>query len=579
MPDLIRVGPLEELRREGVKVVRGADRPIAVFIEGDRAFAVDNRCPHLGFPLKKGSVKDGILTCHWHHARFDLRSGCTFDLFADDVPAFDTEVRDGVVYVAPLPRGGNARGRLLRRLREGMESNLALIQAKSIIALLRGGADAGEIIAEAARFGVENRDDWASGLTVLAAMANLVPALEPETAYLALVQACDRVANDCAGRPPRRERPALDAADLPSDQLDRWLRYWTLVRHRDGAERTLRTAIAGGMPPARLAALLLTAATDRFYAAGGHLLDFTNKALELLDRIGWEHAPRVLPALTSQLVAARGGEESNAWRHPVDLVPPLTRIGDEIETLFAQGAGKAWDDARGLARAMLGEDPLAIFAALREAILAGARPEQLGRALAYAAALRVARFSTANEAGDWFTALHTFSYAHAVHAALVRCPTPLVARGVFHGAASIYLDRFLNIPPAPLPGERTTLDSEPGDADALLQKLRGLMDRRDEVDGAARVVARYLRRGHPAAALLDTLAAVAVREDIDFHALQMLEAGAAEYRAWAGQPEAEHFLVATARLLAAFCPTRRALHQTATIALRLHRGDNLYEDA
>ena len=48
-------------------------------------------------------------------------------------------------------------------------------------------------------------------------------------------------------------------------------------------------------------------------AAGGHLLDFTNKALELLDRIGWEHAPRVLPALTSQLVSAR----ANPYRRAV----------------------------------------------------------------------------------------------------------------------------------------------------------------------------------------------------------------------------------------------------------------------
>src|SRR5688500_10155687 len=124
--DMIRVGTLAEIRGEGEKVVRGGDRPIAVFVEDGRAFAVDNRCPHLGFPLKEGSVKDGILACHWHHARFDLCSGCTFDLFADDVPAFDTEVRDGAVYVAPLPRQGNQRERLLRRLKEGMEQNLTL---------------------------------------------------------------------------------------------------------------------------------------------------------------------------------------------------------------------------------------------------------------------------------------------------------------------------------------------------------------------------------------------------------------------------------------------------------------------
>jgi nitrite reductase/ring-hydroxylating ferredoxin subunit len=40
-----------------------------------RLFAVDNRCPHMGFPLDRGTVQDCILTCHWHHARFDLETG------------------------------------------------------------------------------------------------------------------------------------------------------------------------------------------------------------------------------------------------------------------------------------------------------------------------------------------------------------------------------------------------------------------------------------------------------------------------------------------------------------------------
>jgi hypothetical protein len=55
----------------------------------------------MGFPLERGSIEDGILTCHWHHARFDLESGRTFDLWADDVPTFLIELRDGEVWVPP----------------------------------------------------------------------------------------------------------------------------------------------------------------------------------------------------------------------------------------------------------------------------------------------------------------------------------------------------------------------------------------------------------------------------------------------------------------------------------------------
>jgi nitrite reductase/ring-hydroxylating ferredoxin subunit len=82
---LIRVGPRAEL--VGVTVVSGGRHGIAVFPSSvsEAVYAVDNRCPHMGFPLHKGSVADGILTCHWHHARFDLESGGTFDPWADDV--------------------------------------------------------------------------------------------------------------------------------------------------------------------------------------------------------------------------------------------------------------------------------------------------------------------------------------------------------------------------------------------------------------------------------------------------------------------------------------------------------------
>ena len=53
--------------------------------------------------------------------------------------------------------------------------------------------------------------------------------------------------------------------------------------------------------------------------------------------------------------------------------------------------------------------------------------------------------------GDWIAVLHTFTYANALHQALQRGANPELARGVYHGAISVYLDRFLNIPPARLP--------------------------------------------------------------------------------------------------------------------------------
>ncbi|MBI2192258.1 MAG: Rieske (2Fe-2S) protein [Planctomycetes bacterium] len=574
----VRVGTLKDLQARGVLVVaHGADRPIAVFAHEGGISAVDNRCPHMGFPLHRGTVKDGILTCPWHHARFDLCSGCTFDLFADDVPAYDVEVREGDVYACTTPRRGLDREHLLRRLRQGMEQNISLVQAKSVVGLLKSGVDYRDVVRESALFGARYRDGWGSGLTILTAMANLFPGLDEETAYLALGQGVRRVAGDCAGQPPRRDRYALEGADIRLETLKRWFRYWILVRHREAAERTLLTAVRSGASPAALSDLLFSAATDRFYADTGHVLDACNKAFEMLDLIGWEHAEAVLPAVVAQLASARGGEESNAWRHPVDLVPPLQKIGEELPGLLQEGSGRVWDREQALIASLLGENPLAILTALREAAAAGARPVQLAKVLAYVAAVRIAQFGPTNEFGDWITALHTFTYCNALHQTLKRSSSPEVARGIFHGAISVWLDRFLNVPPIPLPVETGGGAPEGRSAEDLCQQFLELLNRRQEVSHAASLVTRYLRLGHPVQNLFRVLVLSVVREDANFHTFQMIEAAVRQHGEWEGRPEAGHILIAAARYLAAHAPTERAQLQTATIALRLHRGEALYE--
>ena len=59
----------------------------------DEIFAIDNRCPHEGYPLSTGMLKDGILTCEWHNWKFRLCDGeCV--LGGEDVRHYPLEVRD-----------------------------------------------------------------------------------------------------------------------------------------------------------------------------------------------------------------------------------------------------------------------------------------------------------------------------------------------------------------------------------------------------------------------------------------------------------------------------------------------------
>ena len=202
--DFIRVATLEELKTARMLVVRDARYPLLVVYDDGKVFALDNRCPHLGFPLHRGSVEDGILTCHWHHARFDLASGCTFDLWADDVPTAAVEVRDGVVWVCPHTRYTDGDAHWRNRLREGLEQNISLVLAKAVLGLIGEGVDYRALVRDAVLFGARNRDGWGIGLTILTALAKLIPTLPEEETYLALYKGISRVARDCDGAAPRR---------------------------------------------------------------------------------------------------------------------------------------------------------------------------------------------------------------------------------------------------------------------------------------------------------------------------------------------------------------------------------------
>jgi nitrite reductase/ring-hydroxylating ferredoxin subunit len=578
-------GSLEELKAKGRLVVHGGHRPILVIYDRGRIFALDNRCPHMGFPLERGSVEDGILTCHWHHARFDLESGCTFDLWADDVPICPIEVRNGEVWVKTTFGHANPAAHWRQRLADGLAHDLGLVVAKAVHGQLAADVPRADIVRQVALFGAQNRDGWGVGLTILTALANLLPMLPEEEAYLALFHGARRVAADCDGEAPRREHAPLGSRPEPS-ALKRWLQCWTKVRHREAAERTLLTAIAAGASPAVLADALLAAETERAFADTGHSLDFINKAFECLNLVGWQHAAALMPTVVGQMVAARGAEESTAWRQPVDLIALCEEAASQLPELFAAGRGvHGWSDHVSLARELLRDDPAQIVDALKVAILAGAAPVDLGRSLAYGAALRVARFGNANEHADWETAHHVFTYANAVHQMLKRIETVDISaygaavRGVLHGAMALYLARYLNVPPARIPGEGSEqLDDLPADADAIRAALLDAFDRQRQVDLAARLVARHLTLGHSPQALIATLARAVLREDAGFHAYQMLEAGVRQFTESGNADEGRHILIAVARYLAAHSPTERAALQTADIARRLMRGSELHQE-
>jgi nitrite reductase/ring-hydroxylating ferredoxin subunit len=573
----VDVGSATDLRGTGRLLGKLGAQPVCVVWHEDRAYAVDDRCPHLGFPLHRGSVQDGLLTCHWHHARFDLASGATLDPFADDVRAYRVDIVGDRVLVAQQAEP-DVSSHLRQRLREGLEQSLTLVTAKAVLGLLDAEPSERAVLELGIEFGTAyRRQGWGAGLTVLTAMGNLLPHLSPDDRALALVHGLAFVARDTSNRPPRFPLTPLGAGTA-GERLAAWYRRFIETRADEAAERTLATAISGGTGLVDVEALMMAAATDHLFIDEGHTVDFTNKAFEAIGHLGGSSAAAVLPTLVLQTAQARRSEEGGAWRYPHDLAALVADASDRLDELVAVGAEarerRPYSDpsVAELAWALLGEDPREVMDALCRAVGDGASPEQLGRSLAYAAALRILRFHVRNDHGDWDIVHHGFTYANALHQSLVRAPATTSVRGVLHGAMKVYLDRFLNVPAARLPSREA---AGLGDLGALA----ACWDTQGEVDEAGRIVYQWVRGGGTLGAATAALGHALLAEDAEFHWYQTIEAAVRQATAWGeGTEEAALILAAAARFLAAHTPTRRELPQIVRTAQRLSRGEALYEE-
>jgi nitrite reductase (NADH) small subunit len=99
----VRVAELSELARRRRTGVQVGDQEIALFLVGDKVFALADICIHKQRHLSKGTVFNGKVVCPGHQWTFELDTGYECDQDAYQ-PTYDVKVEDGGVYVVPVRR-------------------------------------------------------------------------------------------------------------------------------------------------------------------------------------------------------------------------------------------------------------------------------------------------------------------------------------------------------------------------------------------------------------------------------------------------------------------------------------------
>ena len=75
MMEFTEIARAGELNDGAMKMVMVKDREILLARVGDRYYAAENRCPHMGGNLSRGTLTETVVTCSRHHSQFDLTDG------------------------------------------------------------------------------------------------------------------------------------------------------------------------------------------------------------------------------------------------------------------------------------------------------------------------------------------------------------------------------------------------------------------------------------------------------------------------------------------------------------------------
>ncbi|MFO0759968.1 MAG: Rieske (2Fe-2S) protein [Byssovorax sp.] len=402
-PNLIDLGPIDDLP-EAEPVLRKHEGHRFVCVRrGGEVDALDDRCPHQGYPLSQGSVQGGVLTCEWHNWKFDLQTGtCTFG--GEPVRRYPTHVENGRIKLdLAIDTAAEAR-RLVKGLRAALVDDdpaRALREGLRLGALRMGPLPPGlgalypafELVArdgaERAEYGFDH------GLALLADLVSWVErgVLPAAEAFVAGTRAVTEPSRHLGPRRPSREVGKSDprellarVADLEEDAPLR-VSEALIAERREEAEAALRGLMEPrGLDGARAALLPFV---SRHLYDYGHGAIFLTKALELGERF---------PGAATELLVASAVQLG--WATAETALPPFaaTRAGlgalAGLDLVDHPAAG--FDRARYEAAVLEGERA-AVEATVR-LLGEGVAPKDLLTATGHAAAIRLGRFDSAWEA-------------------------------------------------------------------------------------------------------------------------------------------------------------------------------------
>ena len=169
MSSWVRAAAVDDIRDGGAKSFAYLDKRIALFRTPSGVFACDNRCPHQGYALVRGDVKDGVLTCAWHNWKFELGTGtCRYG--GENIRTYPVQIRGGQVFIDIAdPPAEIIRPDLFRSLTAAMDDLDIGRVARDAMRLQRIGTPLADVVREGVRYAAPRAEyGWDHSLATLA---------------------------------------------------------------------------------------------------------------------------------------------------------------------------------------------------------------------------------------------------------------------------------------------------------------------------------------------------------------------------------------------------------------------------
>ena len=576
--NFVRVADLKDVPEGTPKAVKVEGRSIALFQHQGDIYATDNQCPHMGYPLTRGRVRNGVLTCDWHGWSYDMKGGGCFTGGCDDLDTFPVEVRDSAIYVDVRSGGSKRKDAHFLLLDEGLLSEDNWTLSKAIAIMLAKGVSEQDtlkrVVQHLGRHIATERGANEGGreLAMLVNGVKVARRYEPDDRLIPLMIAATGASGRAGDRPEIQPLPP----PVSWDKLEHWIRVFTADKAWQGIEKCLITARRLGGHDDRIVPLVYDCALEPFFLGHIENLPLLGFLAEILEEFGWEQTEELVCNLSAKILGRERGAPEELRLAAIKLFEPIDALIRELSST-PPGDRAAEYDEEALAKGLVSGDLSQTFNAVSDALRARVEIGRIVTTMVLLAADRMAR-TPVNLNPGWGSLRQELILASSVRTALRYGGFSVGAKALYHAAWQFFSDRWLNITPRSLAEPLSATQSDSSTEDAA---LRSVLDSIEMIQlrEVARHTREYLNTGFSGDRLLLEMGQSILKDDNGWNLVHGLRVVFDEWKLCEGHPARNQLLIGLARW-ATDVRKRTGNQSAAQTAQRFARGQtavDLYE--